>query len=379
LSSNNILLLAGDGIGAEVAAAAGKVIRWFQDAGLTHFTISEGLVGGASYEAYGVPLTDATIAQARSADAVLFGAIGGPQWDHLPFALRPERAILGLRKELGLFANLRPASVSDALTSASPLKAELVRGLDLMIVRELLGGVYFGTPRGIESIGPDIRRATNTQSYTTPEIVRVARVAFDLARTRKRNVCSVDKANVMESGVLWREEVGKLHAAEYGDVELSHMYADNCAMQIVRAPRQFDVILTDNLFGDILSDLASMLTGSLGMLPSASLRESDAGHRQRGLYEPIHGSAPDIAGRGIANPLAMILSVAMMLRYSFDMNANAELIEKAVQNVLAAGVRTADIAAGRETSVSTTAMCEAVIAELVRLHAGAGLRVGGAD
>jgi 3-isopropylmalate dehydrogenase len=360
-----ILFLPGDGIGAEVGQAARKVI---QDAGLTHFAITEGLVGGASYEAYGVPLTDSTIAQAKSADAVLFGAIGGPNWDQLPFALRPERAILGLRKELGLFANLRPARVSDALIGASPLKAQLVLGLDLMIVRELLGGIYFGAPRGIENIGQGIRRGTNTQSYTTPEVVRVARVAFELARTRKQQVCSVDKANVMESGVLWREEVTKLHAAEYSDVKLSHMYADNCAMQIVRAPRQFDVILTDNLFGDLLSDLASMLTGSLGMLPSASLGEPDSTHRQRGLYEPIHGSAPDIAGRGIANPLAMILSVAMMLRYSFDMHANAQLIEDAVQNVLAAGMRTADIVEPGKASIGTAAMCEAVIAELARLY-----------
>jgi 3-isopropylmalate dehydrogenase len=364
----NILLLPGDGIGVEVTKAARQVIDWFQNAGLTHFAINEGLIGGASYEAHGVPLTDTTIAQAKSADAVLFGAIGGPKWDQLPFALRPERALLRIRKELGLFANLRPARVSDALISASPLKSPLIRGLDLMIVRELLGGVYFGTPRGIESIGQGVRRGTNTQSYTTPEIVRVARVAFELARTRKQKVCSVDKANVMESGVLWRQEVTKIHAAEFDDIELSHMYADNCAMQLVRAPRQFDVILTDNLFGDLLSDLASMLTGSLGMLPSASLGESDTTHRQRGLYEPVHGSAPDIAGRGIANPLAMILSIAMMLRYSFDMNANAQLIESAVQNVLAAGVRTADIVEHGQRSISTTGMCEAVIAELGRLH-----------
>jgi 3-isopropylmalate dehydrogenase len=362
-----ILFLPGDGIGTEVGQAAKRIIDWFQDAGLAHFAIIEGLVGGASYEAHGVPLTDSTIAQAKSADAVLFGAIGGPSWDQLPFALRPERAILGLRKELGLFANLRPARVSGALIAASPLKAQLVQGLDLMIVRELLGGIYFGTPRGIEDIGQGIRRGTNTQNYTTPEVVRVARVAFELARTRKQQVCSVDKANVMESGVLWREEVTKLHAAEYADVTLSHMYADNCAMQIVRAPRQFDVILTDNLFGDLLSDLASMLTGSLGMLPSASLGQPGSAQSQRGLYEPIHGSAPDIAGRGIANPLAMILSVAMMLRYSFDMHANARLIEDAVQNVLAAGVRTADIALPGETSIGTEAMCEAVIEELGRL------------
>ena len=362
-----ILLLPGDGIGTEVTAAARKVIDWFQSTGRTAFEITEDLIGGASYDVHGTPLSAATIAKAQQADAVLLACIGGPKWDNLPFKDRPERGILGIRKEMGLFANLRPALVFDALSGASTLKTEVVKGLDIMIVRELLGGVYFGEPRGIEILPNGERRGVNTQTYTTSEILRVARVAFDLARKRQRRVCSVEKANVMESGVLWREEVTKLHAAEYKDVALSHMYADNCAMQLVRNPKQFDVIVTDNLFGDILSDLASMLTGSLGMLPSASLGPKDAAGRQAALYEPIHGSAPDIAGKGIANPLAMILSYAMMLRYSFGLAGEAELLEKAVQNVLNAGVRTADVVEPGLKSVSTAAMGEAVAAELARI------------
>jgi len=362
-----ILLLPGDGIGTEVAAATRKVIDWFQTTGRTNFEISEDLIGGSSYDAHGAPLTAATIAAAKQADAVLLACIGGPKWDNLPYKDRPERGILGLRKEMGVFANLRPAVVLDALSGASALKTDLVKGLDIMIVRELLGGVYFGEPRGIEPLPNGERRGFNTQTYTTSEIQRVARVAFELARKRGNKVCSVDKANVMESGVLWREEVTKLHAAEYKDVALSHMYADNCAMQLVRTPKQFDVIVTDNLFGDILSDLASMLTGSLGMLPSASLGPKEASGRQAALYEPIHGSAPDIAGKGIANPLAMILSFAMMLRYSFDLADSADLLEKAVQNTLSAGVRTADVVESGQKPVSTTAMGDAVVAALGRL------------
>ncbi len=365
----NILLLPGDGIGPEVTDATRKVIDWFQNAGRTAFEIAEDLVGGISYDKHGTPVTAATIARTKEADAVLLASVGGPKWDALPFKDRPERGLLTIRKEMGLFANLRPAVVFDVLADASTLKAEVVKGLDVMIVRELLGGVYFGEPRGIEILPSGERRGTNTQVYTTSEIQRVARVGFELARKRRRKICSVEKANVMESGVLWREEVTKLHAAEYEDVELVHMYADNCAMQLVRHPQQFDVIVTDNLFGDLLSDLASMLTGSLGMLPSASLGPKEPLGRQAALYEPIHGSAPDIAGKGIANPLAMILSYAMMLRYSFDMSADADLLERAVENVLIAGVRTADIVVKGHTPVSTAAMGDAVVKELARLAA----------
>ncbi len=367
MTTRTILLLPGDGIGPEVTAATRGVIDWFHSSGRASFKILEGLIGGASYDVHGTPLTEATINQAKQADAVLLAAIGGPKWDALPFKDRPERGILGIRKELALFANLRPAQVFDALASASPLKTEIVKGLDIMIVRELIGGVYFGEPRGIETLASGERRGVNTQVYTTSEIHRVARVAFELARKRKQRVCSVDKANVMESGVLWREEVTKLQASEFSDIQLSHMYADNCAMQLARAPAQFDVIVTDNLFGDILSDLASVLTGSLGMLPSASLGAADASGRQPALYEPIHGSAPDIAGKGTANPLAMILSFAMMLRYSFAMAANADLIESAVKSVLSAGVRTPDIAERGQATVSTAAMGTAVVAALGRL------------
>jgi 3-isopropylmalate dehydrogenase len=365
--SQKILLLPGDGIGTEVTAEVRKVIGWFQSTGRTKFEVTEGLIGGASYDAHGTPLTADTIAQAAKADAVLLACVGGPKWADVPFNVRPEAGLLSIRKEMGLYANLRPAAVFDVLANASTLKAEVVKGLDVMIVRELLGGVYFGEPRGIETLPSGERRGFNTQSYTTSEIVRVARVAFELARKRNKKVCSVEKANVMESGILWKEEVTKLHAAEYKDVALSHMYADNCAMQLVRNPKQFDVIVTDNLFGDVLSDLASMLTGSLGMLPSASLGATDASGRQAALYEPIHGSAPDIAGKGVANPLALILSFAMMLRYSFNQAANADLLEKAVQNVLQAGIRTADIVEPGQTPVSTVAMGDAVIKELGRL------------
>jgi 3-isopropylmalate dehydrogenase len=367
MTARKVLALAGDGIGPEVLAATRRVMDWFQSAGRIAFDVSEGLIGGASYDAHGTPLTDATVAAAKAADAVLFACIGGPKWDALPYDVRPEKGLLRLRKEMGLFANLRPAIVMDALASASSLKVELVRGLDIMIVRELIGGIYFGEPRGVERLPDGTRRGYNTQSYSTAEIVRIARVAFDLARQRGRRVCSVDKANVMESGLVWREEITRLRDAQYPDVELSHMYVDNCSMQLVRNPKQFDVIVTDNLFGDILSDLASMLTGSLGMLPSASLGAAGPDGRQPALYEPVHGSAPDIAGRGIANPLAMILSLAMMLRYSFNRAADADLLEKAVQNVLSAGVRTADIAAPGQTPVGTTAMADAVVGELARL------------
>jgi 3-isopropylmalate dehydrogenase len=366
--NKKLLILAGDGIGPEVMRQVNRVIEWLAKKRAVAFDVSEGLVGGCAIDKHGVPLTDATMAQAMESDAVLLGAVGGPKWDNLPFEKKPERGLLRLRKDMELFANLRPALVFDALAEASTLKTDLVRGLDMMIVRELTGGVYFGTPRGIETLPDGSRRGVNTQVYTTAEIVRVARVAFELARKRNRKLCSVEKANVMESGVLWREEVTKLHA-EYKDVELSHMYADNCAMQLVRYPKQFDVIVTDNLFGDLLSDCAAMLTGSLGMLPSASLGAPDATGRRKALYEPVHGSAPDIAGKDLANPLAALLSFSMMLRYSFDLGADADLIDKAVQQVLSAGVRTGDIATPGSSKVSTTAMGDAVLGALDRLAA----------
>jgi len=363
--SRNVLILPGDGIGPEVMAQVRRLLDR-----IGGFSISEGLVGGSSYDAHGTPLTDDTMAEALKADAVLLGAVGGPKWDSLPFADKPERGLLRLRKDMELFANLRPALVFDALAGASTLKTELVQGLDLMIVRELTGGVYFGEPRGIEDLPNGERRGINTQVYTTSEIVRVARVAFELARKRDSRLCSVEKANVMESGVLWREEVQKLHDAEYTDVALSHMYADNCAMQLVRAPKQFDVIVTDNLFGDLLSDCAAMLTGSLGMLPSASLGAEDANGTRKALYEPVHGSAPDIAGQDKANPMACILSASMMLRYSFDMAAEADLIDAACQDVLNAGIRTGDIVEPGMTPVGTVAMGDAVLAAMDKRSRG---------
>jgi 3-isopropylmalate dehydrogenase len=308
--------------------------------------------------------------RALAADAVLFGAVGGPQYDKLPFDIRPEAALLRLRKELGVFANLRPAKVFDALVDASSLKPELVRGLDIMIVRECIGGVYFGEPRGIETLPDGTKRGVNTEVYTTPEIERVGRVAFELAAKRSGQVCSVEKANVMESGLLWRQTMTALQAAEYPNTKLTHMYADNCAMQLAKNPRQFDVIVTGNLFGDILSDLAAMLTGSLGMLPSATLGAVQPNGRRHAFYEPIHGSAPDIAGKGLANPLAQILSLALLLRYSFDNEEDAALIETAVENVLATGGRTPDIAAPGRARLSTAEMGDALLAELTRLAGG---------
>lgn len=358
-----LLLLPGDGIGPEVMAQVRRLIDWLATHRDVQFAIEEGLIGGSAYDDCGAPLSDATMASAMAADAVLLGAVGGPKWDALPFDKKPERGLLRIRKEMGLFANLRPAIVFDALADASSLKRDRVEGLDILIVRELTGGIYFGEPKGIEDIGDGQRRGVNTQVYTTEEIVRVGRVAFELAKKRGRRVCSVEKSNVMESGLLWREEITKLHGAEYADVGLAHMYADNCAMQLVRAPKQFDVIVTDNLFGDMLSDEAAMLTGSLGMLPSASLGQADAGGR-KALYEPVHGSAPDIAGQGIANPLATVLSFAMLLRYSFDRQAEADAIEAAVRDVLDGGMRTADILQPGMAKVSTSVMGDALLRAL---------------
>jgi 3-isopropylmalate dehydrogenase len=368
-ANKSLLILPGDGIGPEVMHEVRRVIDWMSRKRRVTFELSEDLVGGAAIDAHGEPISDATIARAKAADAVLFGAVGGPRWDAAGFDRRPELAILRLRRELDLFANLRPAVVLDPLVNASTLKPEVVRGLDLMIVRESTGGIYFGDPRGVETLPSGELRAFDTESYTTSEIERVSRVAFELARKRQGRVTSVEKANVMRSGLFWRETVSDLHAREYEDVALSHMYADNCAMQLVRDPRQFDVIVTSNLFGDLLSDLASMLTGSLGMLPSATLGAPDASGRRLALYEPIHGSAPDIAGRGIANPIAQILSFAMLLRHSFDLQEEAELIEAACTKVLASGLRTADVMSVGTAKVGTSVMGESIVRELDKLAA----------
>jgi 3-isopropylmalate dehydrogenase len=366
-ANKKLLVLPGDGVGPEVMREVIGVIDWMDRKRRASFDIDQDVVGGAAIDAHGVPITPDTVARAKAADAVLFGSVGGPKWDRLGFDRRPEISILTLRRELGLFANLRPAIVLDPLVDASTLKPEVVRGLDIMIVRESTGGIYFGEPRGVEDLPGGGKRGINTEVYTTMEIERVARVAFDLARKRQHRVCSVEKANVMESGLLWRQTVTALHQAEHADVELSHMYADNCAMQMVRNPRQFDVIVTSNLFGDLLSDLASMLTGSLGMLPSATLGAPDSSGRRHALYEPIHGSAPDIAGKGVVNPMAQILSFAMLLRYSFDMAEDAALIERACTNVLASGLRTADVMAPGCAKVGTHVMGEAVLREMDKL------------
>ncbi|MDH5747959.1 MAG: 3-isopropylmalate dehydrogenase [Rhodospirillales bacterium] len=368
-ANKKLLMLPGDGIGPEVMGEVKRVIGWMDKRRTVSFDIQEELVGGSCYDANGVSITDETVADAMSVDAVLLGAVGGPKWDNVAREHRPEAGLLRLRKEMDLFANLRPALVFDALAEASSLKLDLVKGLDMLIIRELTSGVYFGQPRGIEELPDGSRRALDTQLYTDAEVQRVARVAFELARKRSNKVTSVEKANVMETGVFWRQEVTKVHEADYKDVELGHMYADNCAMQLVRYPKQFDVIVTDNLFGDILSDCAAMLTGSLGMLPSASLGAPDESGRRKAMYEPVHGSAPDIAGQEKANPLAMILSYAMMLRYSFDLDEDADLVEAAVKNVLASGLRTGDIMQPGMTAVSTEAMGKAVTAELDKLAA----------
>jgi 3-isopropylmalate dehydrogenase len=369
-ANKTLLMLPGDGIGPEVMGVVRRVVDWFGKRRSLSFDVEEGLIGGASYEAHGTPLSDATLARAKAVDAVLLGAVGGPKWDNLEFSLKPERGLLKIRKEMGLFANLRPAVVFPALAEASSLKTEIVSGLDIMIVRELTGGIYFGEPRGIEDLGNGERRGYNTLVYTTSEIRRVGRVAFELARKRSGRLCSIDKANVLECTVLWREEMTKLGAEEFPDVELSHMYVDNAAMQLVRAPKQFDVIVTTNMFGDILSDCAAMLTGSLGMLPSASLG-ADQGGRIPALYEPVHGSAPDIAGKDMANPLASLQSFSMMLRYSFDLQAEADLVDTAIANILASGLRTADIMQPGKAKVSTSVMADAVIGELDKLSARA--------
>ena len=364
MNTPSLLILPGDGIGQEVMTEVQKIVTWFGDKRDLKFDVSEDLVGGAAYDKHGTALHDDTMAKAQEVDAVLLGAVGGPAYDDLDFSLKPERGLLRLRKEMDLFSNLRPAQCFDALADFSSLKKDIVSGLDIMIVRELTSGSYFGEPRGIfEEDGQ--RVGINTQRYTEAEIDRVARSAFELAKRRGNKVCSMEKANVMESGILWREVVTAIHAADYPEVELSHMYADNGAMQLVKAPKQFDVILTDNLFGDILSDCAAMLTGSLGMLPSASLGAPMENGRPKALYEPVHGSAPDISGQNKANPSACILSFAMALRYSFDQGEEATRLEKAVETVLAKGIRTGDLMmADGGAPVSTTEMGDAIIVEL---------------
>ncbi len=363
MSNPSLLILPGDGIGPEVMAEVRNIIDWYGTNRGLQFDVSEDLVGGAAYDVHGKPLSDETMAKAQEADAVLLGAVGGPKYDNLDFSVKPERGLLRLRKEMDLYSNLRPAQCFDALADFSSLKKDVVAGLDIMIVRELTSGVYFGEPRGIFEEGNE-RVGINTQRYTESEIERAARSAFELAMRRNKKLCSMEKANVMESGILWREVVTRV-GMDYPEVELSHMYADNGAMQLVRAPKQFDVILTDNLFGDILSDCAAMLTGSLGMLPSASLGAPMANGSPKALYEPVHGSAPDIAGQGKANPIACILSFSMALRYSFDQGAEADRLEAAVEKVLADGVRTADLLADEGVQpVSTSEMGKAIIAAL---------------
>lgn len=359
-----ILVLPGDGIGPEIMEQAVKVLEWVDKNSTLSFKLEYEVVGGASIDQNGIPLTQEVIEKAKKADAVLFGAVGGPKWNNIDFNNRPELGIIGLRKELGLFANLRSAIVFDSLIEASSVKPEIIKGLDLMIVRESTGGVYFGSPRGIETLPDGTRKGINTEVYTSKEIERIARVAFELARQRQNHVCSVDKCNVMESGLLWKEVVTEIHQKEYPDVNLSHMLADNCAMQLVRQPSQFDVILTSNLFGDILSDLAAMLTGSLGMLPSATLGEKQSNGVIPALYEPIHGSAPDIAGQGKANPLAQILSLAMMLKYSFNEQQNSRKIVNACKLVLNQNYRTPDIMSMGKKEVNTQEMGKLILDHL---------------
>ncbi|MDP2355932.1 MAG: 3-isopropylmalate dehydrogenase [Beijerinckiaceae bacterium] len=365
MATYKLFLLPGDGIGPEVMTEVEKVAAFLGEAGVASFEIEKGLVGGCAYDAHGQAISEEHMAMAQAADAVIFGAVGGPKWDSVPYDVRPEAGLLRLRKDLALFANLRPAICYPALADASSLKREIIENLDIMIVRELTGGVYFGEPKQIIDLGNGQKRGIDTQVYDTYEIERIGRVAFELARKRRNKVTSSEKRNVMKSGVLWHEVMSALHKREYPDVEMEHQLADSLGMQLVRWPKQFDVIVTDNLFGDMLSDIAAMLTGSLGMLPSASLGEANPKTGQRkALYEPVHGSAPDIAGQGIANPIAMIGSFAMCLRYSFGLGDAADKIEQAIADVLASGLRTADIKGDAASTVSTTQMGEAVLAQL---------------
>jgi 3-isopropylmalate dehydrogenase len=370
MPTHKLLLLAGDGIGPEVMAEVKRLLGFLAKSGIATFDTEEGLVGGAAYDADKVAITDATMAKAHAADAVIFGAVGGPKWDKVPFDARPEAGLLRLRKDLGLFANIRPAIVYPALADSSSLKREAVDGLDIIILRELTGGVYFGEPKTITDLGNGQKRAVDTQVYDTYEIERIARVGFELARRRRNKLTSMEKRNVMKTGVLWHEVVSELYAREYKDVQLEHMLADAGGMQLVRWPKQFDVIVTDNLFGDMLSDVAAMLTGSLGMLPSASLGEVDAKtKRRKAMYEPVHGSAPDIAGKGMANPIAMLASFGMAMRYSFNMSKEADLLDAAIAAALAKGLRTADIRSDGAKIVSTAEMGAAIVSEMEKLAA----------
>jgi 3-isopropylmalate dehydrogenase len=368
MATHKLLLLPGDGIGPEVMAEVKRLIAFFNQKGPDRFDYEEALVGGSAFDATGKAITDETMEKAKAADAVIFGAVGGPKWDKVGYDVRPEAGLLRLRKDLDLYANLRPAVTYPALADASSLKRELVEGLDIMILRELTGGVYFGEPKTITDLGNGQKRAVDTQVYDTYEIERIGRVAFELARKRRNKVTSMEKRNVMKSGVLWNEVMTALHQREFKDVQLEHMLADAGGMQLVRNPKQFDVIVCDNLFGDMLSDVAAMLTGSLGMLASASLGETDPKTKKRkALYEPVHGSAPDIAGKGLANPIAMIASFAMALRYSFNMGKQADMIEQAIAAALAKGLRTADIKSADSKVVGTKEMGDAVLAELEKL------------
>src|ERR1700750_3233556 len=370
MPTHKLLLLPGDGIGPEVMAEVKRLIDWLNAQGIAKFETKQGLVGGSAYDADKVAITDATMALAQASDAVIFGAVGGAKWDQVPYDARPEAGLLRLRKEMALFANLRPAICYPALAESSSLKREVIEGLDIMIVRELTGGVYFGEPKTITDLGNGQKRAVDTQVYDTYEIERIARVAFDLARKRRNKLTSMEKRNVMKSGVLWNEVMTQLHAREYKDVTLEHQLTASGGRNLVKWPKQFDVIVTDNLFGDMLSDIAAMLTGSLGMLPSASLGEVDAKtKKRRALYEPVHGSAPDIAGKGLANPIAMLASFGMALRYSFDMGALADQIEAASAAALAQGLRTADIKSEGAKIVTTAEMGDAIIGEMKKLAA----------
>src|SRR3982074_2213227 len=368
MATHKLLLLPGDGIGPEVMAEVKRLIDWLSAQGIAHFETEQGLVGGSAYDADKVAISDATMALAQASDAVVSGAVWRPKWDQVPYDVRPEAGLLRLRKDMALFANLRPAICYPALADASSLKRDRVEGLDIMIVRELTGGVYFGEPKTITDLGNGQKCAIDTQVYDTYEIERIARVAFDLARKRRNKLTSMEKRNVMKSGVLWNEVVTQVHAREFKDVELEHQLADSGGMQLVRWPKQFDVIVTDNLFGDMLSDVAAMLTGSLGMLPSASLGDVDPKTKKRkALYEPVHGSAPDIAGKGLATPTAMIASFGMALRYSFGRAKEADLIDQAIAAALAKGLRTADIKSEGCKLVGTAEMGDAILAEMERL------------
>ena len=363
-SKRKFLLLPGDGIGPEVVREAKKIIEWFNKHKSLDFDVDQELIGGASIDKNKIPITDEVFYKSLECDAVVVGACGGPKWDNLEFSKKPERALLKLRKELKLFANLRPAICFKQLVDSSTLKPEVVTGLDIMIVRELTGGIYFGEPRGIEPIKNNERKGINTHTYTTTEIQRIAKTAFELAKKRKNKVTSCEKSNVMEAGVLWREEVQSLKDSEFKNITLNHMLADNCAMQLLRDPKQFDVILADNLFGDMLSDEAAMLTGSLGLLPSASLGDRDKNGKMRSLYEPVHGSAPDIAGKNISNPIATILSFSMALKYSLNLEKESALLNKAVEKTLESGLRTKDIMSKGMKKISTSDMGDAIISNL---------------